>query len=224
MINMNKTAPHEAPKKNVIIVLGAGTHSDGTLFDGSKANVRKAVELFRRDEHQPIIFTGKWNPSTTPQPPLPEARAMTEYATTLGFPQGKAIEETDALDTVGSAYYTNKIVLRMPDVGSITVVAAAWHVPRATFIFTKVFGGVRFPLKFEAGNVVVPDPEKMRVNEEQKIAFLRGIYGLLRDGDYEGFAHLVEKQHPYYALDENKIPETAWTQGRPTTPTITYIQ
>lgn len=210
----------------LIIVVGAGMHQDGTLYEGSKINVEKGVEIFKRNREQVTIFTGKWNYFIKVEPPWTEARAMKEYALSLGIPDDKTIEEGSSYDTVGNAYYTDKIVRKINNVGLITIVAASWHMPKARFVFEKMFGGTRFRISFEEGKQEMSGDMAKRAaeNEAKKLDKLKRLYGMIRDGDNEGFAKEIEKVHPFYAVDKSIISEEEWKEIGKTVPTLDYIK
>ncbi len=214
----------EGEARKLIVVLGAGLYSDGTLYESSKANVEKGIEIFKKDEKQAMIFSGKWNYFLKPEPPITEARAMKIYAMKLGLPEANSIEEDNSYDTIGNAYYTDKIISKMGNVGSITVVSSTWHTRKSSFIFEKVFAN-RFEISFEKAEVYLPKEkqEQMAVQEHSKLQKLIRIYGSLQNGDNKGFAKLVEAQHPFYATDKSKIPEEEWRIINSTVPTINYI-
>jgi len=219
-------AQHTKDQQKLIVVLGAGMSSDGVLFEGSRNNVRKGVEIFKRDESQITIFSARWNYFLRPEPPRTEASAMKEYALGLGIPENKIIEEGLSYDTVGNVYYTDKIIREIPNVVLITVVAASWHLPKASFLFKKAFGGDRFNLVFEESIVELLEDSRneMTVQEAAKLQKLIGIYGHLKNGDGRGFANLVEAQHPFYVRDGNRIPEEVWQEINSTVPTINYVR
>jgi hypothetical protein len=220
-----QASTQNAADKKLIVVAGAGMDKEGTLFEGSKINVTKGLEVFKRDTDQITIFTAKYNYflRETP-PPRTEAGGMKAYAVGLGLPEEKTILEEKSYDTIGNAYYTDMIVREMSNVRSITVIASTWHLPKAGFIFEKVFGGSRFRLSFEEGVLELPadKAEEMRLNETKKLEKLKGIYGGIENGDWRAFAAMVELQHPFYT--KNPVPGEEWQKIKTTVPTINYIK
>lgn len=213
--------------KKLIIVSGGGINPDGALYESSKANVFRGLEVFRRDESQVAIFTSRWNYFLRPKPPITEAEAMKAFALKLGMHLSRTVVEDQSYDTVGNAYYTNKIIVQdMPNVRSITLVTSTWHMPKARFIYNKMFGGNRFKLVFEEATMwMAPEEEeKMKAEEAKKIKVLEDIYGHLSDGDSEGFTRLIERVHPFYAVDKNTIPPEVWARIKATVPTLTNIR
>jgi uncharacterized SAM-binding protein YcdF (DUF218 family) len=199
------------PKKKLIVTFGGGITRDGLLFISSKTNVEKAVELFKEDPKQYIIVSGRYGYAIGYRPPKTEAKAMKEYAISLGVPASQIIMEQNSLDTVGNVYFVDKIVNRMKNVKSIRVVALYFHMKRSEYIFKKMFGN-RYKIKFIKSH---PDLPKERVKgiisrEKGRLNLIRKLYGSVKEGDDAEFRRRIEKWHPLYAKNLNTVPDIVW--------------
>lgn len=121
---------------DVIITLGRGVESDGSLPPDALSRVRKAVELFNNGVAPLIIMSGAYSYHSH-QPPLKlEAAAMKEYAQSLGVPNSKIIEEVESKDTLSNVFFTKKIAEHM-NLHSLTIVASDEYMPRIKYLVKK---------------------------------------------------------------------------------------
>ncbi len=93
--------------KKVIIILGGGIETDGSLPEIPKKRVERGVQLFGELKAFKMIMSGKcglrldWQKNF---PPISEAMAMQEYALTLGMKAETLVTEEDSMDTLGNAF------------------------------------------------------------------------------------------------------------------------
>jgi hypothetical protein len=198
------------------------------LFDASRGNVEKSVELFRKDPEQTLIFSGKWSviyAHSPIKPPRSEAQAMKEYAMTLGVPEGKIILEEKAMDFVGSALYVNEIINQQKAVGSLIVVSLDFT-QRAVFMFEKMFGGRFEGLTFEKGSSRLCEEQLQKAKEQEVEKFIRlqKLYGDVQSGDSAALSSLIKRLHPLYADDPRTIPEHIRKEFGILPASITYVQ
>ncbi|MFC1741261.1 YdcF family protein [Nanoarchaeota archaeon] len=128
--------------KNILIVLGAGPKKDGRPSNFMIARVRKAIQLYRKNNYSKVIITG--GPTTIAVPESEVMRIMM-----LKFiPDSKIITERKSKTTIQNAVFTWEIIKdRKPK--KITVVTSQHHVYRARHVFRKLYGHMNTSLKFE---------------------------------------------------------------------------
>lgn len=78
-------------KADVIIVLGRGVHSDGTIPQVTKHRAEKAVELFKRKLAPTIIISAGYWGFARPIPKNTEAKPMREIIIKKGTPNSKVL-------------------------------------------------------------------------------------------------------------------------------------
>lgn len=198
-------------QKRVIVVLGGGISKDGVLSNISKGNIDKAIELYNKNSQQYIIVSGKYYFGLKYIPAKTEAQAMKEYAISLEVDADHIIMEQQSLDTLGNAYFTDKIISSMTNIKAITVVAMDLHMRRVNYIFGKIFGN-RFELYFVTvkSNLSEEEIKKRNENEADNMDLLMKIFGGVRKGDNIEFARLIERTDPLYAIDLDKVPQIVW--------------
>ena len=185
---------------DALVVLGRGVDPDGALPLLAKQRVERAIQLFAWETAPRIIFSGRCSLMTEAIPPITEARAMADYAVTLGLPREVLLVEEQSRDTVGNAYFTLRNFLEPNDWTSIRVVTSDFHIQRTAWVFQKVLG-IGYDVSFS------PSPSELdhstiaiRAREEADItAFLMEWMHDIPDGDPLGLARLIWQEHPGYA-------------------------
>jgi uncharacterized SAM-binding protein YcdF (DUF218 family) len=190
----------------VLLVMGKGQDVDGNVSCFTKAVVETAVQLDRKnpDMYAMVIFPAKGHP--TLEYKETEARTMMEYAVSLGMNPAKAVLEEEARDTIGTFHYVDKMLSRMDNVSSVTVVACDYHMPRVEYVANKYLKG-RYGLQFVSANThlstgneshLLMADEEIRLNREKK------DYGMIKDGDNIAMAKRVEAIHGIYSKGKVK--------------------
>jgi vancomycin permeability regulator SanA len=182
------------------VVLGRGIDPDGSLPRLARQRVDRAAELFAWEVAPRIIFSGRCSLMTDAPPPVTEARAMYDYALSLGLPQRAMLLEEESRDTIGNAYFVLRRFLEPNDWMSIRVVTSDFHIQRTAWVFQKVLG-LGYDVAFS------PAPSELdhttiaaRAREESDIsAFLMEWLGRIHDGDPIALARLIWQEHPGYA-------------------------
>ena len=189
-------------RADAIVVLGRGIDADGSLPRLAQQRVERAGELFGLETAPRIIFSGRCSLMTETDPALTEARAMADYALTLGLPREALLMEEESRDTIGNAYFVLRRFLEPNDWTSIRVVTSDFHIQRTAWAFQKVLGlgyDVSFsaaPSELDHSNIAA------RAREESDItAFLMEWLGDVPDGDPLALARLIWMEHPGYAAD-----------------------
>jgi uncharacterized SAM-binding protein YcdF (DUF218 family) len=129
--------------KNVLIVLGCLPKKDGRPSDCMLSRVRKAIHLYKRDNYSRIILSG--GPSRLKIPDSEIMRVMM-----LRFvPHQKLITERHSRSTVQNAVFCWAILKdRHPK--KITILTSEHHLPRARYIFRKLYSHMHVSLYFES--------------------------------------------------------------------------
>lgn len=159
-------------KYDAIIVLGGGINGDGYLPSIVKKRVSTAVDLYKKGRAPRLMMSGKWSVNSKITYPCTEAEAMKEYAVLCGARRDNVLVETKSQDTLGNAYWSKITFLKPAKWHKFMVVTSDFHVKRAKYIFSKVFGqeyrmsfvGVRTNFSERAAN-------KIKQGENEKFTF-----------------------------------------------------
>ncbi len=129
--------------RNVLLVLGCAPKKDGRPSDCMLSRIRKAVSLYRKDDYSHVIFSG--GPTKLP---IPESEVMRIVAMNH-IPDGRILTERNSRDTVQNAVFCWEL-LKEKRPRRITIVTSAHHLPRARYIFTRLYSHMGVSLKFES--------------------------------------------------------------------------
>ena len=83
-------------RADAIVVLGRGVDADGTLPRLVEHRVNRAAGLFAWETASRIIFSGRCSLMVDVIAAVTEARAMAEYAVTLGLPRDALFVEGES--------------------------------------------------------------------------------------------------------------------------------
>jgi len=166
----------------------------------AKQRVERAGQLFGWEVAPRIIFSGRCSLMTDVIPAVTEARAMYDYAVSLGLPPSALLSEEESRDTIGNAYFVMRRFLEPNDWSAIRVVTSDFHIQRTAWVFQKVLGP-GYDISFS------PSPSELehstiaaRAREESDIStFLMDWIGSIPDGDPVALARFIEQEHPGYA-------------------------
>lgn len=126
--------PDNVHKADVIVGVGIGLRSDGSLSNLSKAVAQKSVDLYKEKFSPKIIFSGGFLQNNTT-----EAEAMRDYAVKRGVALKDIIIETASVSTPTNVDETLNI-LKKNNLKSVLVVAQRIHARRVIFLFSKKLG------------------------------------------------------------------------------------
>lgn len=196
----------------IIIVLGSGIFRNGILTDSSKRGVEKAVALFKNGIGRSIIMSGRFPFRLDYVPKKTEAQAMRDYAVALGVPKRSIIVEDKSLDTIGNAYFSDRIVSRMRNVHAVAVVVQRPVMKRVKAIFGKMFTG-RFKLSFYVSGwkASAERTKELQAGEKRKLELFLETYGDVKDGDSKAFDRRIESVHLIYSKSLDTVPEIVWS-------------
>ncbi len=116
---------------DVIVVLGSPADEDGNPTPEQLARVTEGVREYDRGVAPRILFTGG-----AARNHFVEADVMARVAASQGIPPSAIFVETKAKDTIQNACYSARL---MGNHGwrSAEVVSSAYHLPRASMIFSR---------------------------------------------------------------------------------------
>jgi uncharacterized SAM-binding protein YcdF (DUF218 family) len=117
---------------DAIIVLGSPADEDGNPTPYQLARVTEAVHEYDRGVAPRLILTGGAAHNR-----FVEARVMARAAEAQGIPESAILEEGEAKDTIQNACYSVRI-MKAHGWHSAEVVSAAFHLPRAGMIFSRL--------------------------------------------------------------------------------------
>ena len=121
----------ELKPAGAIVVLGFGPPVDGAgrPVPELRWRVEKGVALYKAGLAPLIVMTGGKTYKD-----YNEATVMKELAVSLGVPADAVVEEKEAMDTIGNARYTSRI-LRARGIDHIILVSNPYHLSRAVKLF-----------------------------------------------------------------------------------------
>jgi len=132
---------------DAIIVLGTPADADGNPTPAQLARVTEAVREYQRGVAPRLILSG-----AAAHNQFVEASVMARVAHAQGIPESAIFVEPEATDTIQNACYSARI-MKAHGWRSAEVVSAAFHLPRAGLIFS------RLPLEWRAHAAPPLSPE-----------------------------------------------------------------
>jgi uncharacterized SAM-binding protein YcdF (DUF218 family) len=163
---------------DVIVAMGTGIRSDGSLSNLSKAVTQKAIELYKNKFAPNIIFTGGFTQNN-----ITEAEAMRDYAIKRGIPKNNIFLEVDSVSTPTNVSETQKI-LKKKKFKSVLVVAQYVHIRRVIALFRRMLGNNYKLYWISAFSKYDNVPGQKRLSSENRFLlwemFWIGIYKLQR--------------------------------------------
>jgi uncharacterized SAM-binding protein YcdF (DUF218 family) len=184
---------------DIIIVLGHDVNKDGTLPREARLRVRKGVEAFKGGRYSYMLMTGRYPVRKEYIPTKTEAAAMRDFASSLGVPKERILVEDRSRDTMGNAYFS-RVLLGPRKLGRIAVVTSDYHVKKARFIFSKVYGK-DCQMRFIGAKVIYPKPKmaKTRTVENYLLKLTKDFFKGVRDSDTKAVRHLLYTEHQVYS-------------------------
>ena len=117
---------------DAIIVLGTPADADGNPTPAQLARVTEAVREYQRGVAPRLILSG-----AAAHNQFVEASVMARVAHAQGIPESAIFVEPEATDTIQNACYSARII-KAHGWRSGEVVSAAFHLPRAGLIFSRL--------------------------------------------------------------------------------------
>ncbi|EET89897.1 MAG: protein of unknown function DUF218 [Candidatus Micrarchaeum acidiphilum ARMAN-2] len=192
----------------IIVALGKEISQGGSLTCESKKIVEHAVLLLKEGRAKAILFSGGWSFKHRRKPRLTESEGMRRYAVSLGAPASALITEKRSMDTIGNALYSSKIIRKMRGTKRILLVAVAYHMPRASYIFRKALGSRYVVIESPAESCLSKaELERARRKEAKSLALVVSLYKNVKNSEFEA---TVKRNHPLYGTDPSTIPSQIW--------------
>ena len=188
-------------KYDAILVLGRGVYKDGSVSDSANSTVEKALVLFNSHLADRVIFSGKWTYTLDYTPPTTEARAMAEYAETLGLPKEAILLEEKSYTTVTNAYFIKKDIL-IPNSWHRVILASVYPMDKRAHLVLETVFGPNYVCDLVTSDFSFP-PETLKEKESRekaKIECTKNLYEShkLKPGDHEDIFQVTEED-----LDKN---------------------
>jgi len=187
---------------DAVLVLGSGIREGGSLPESSMAMVKKAVELVKSGCASYVIFSGRWSYALPHTPPVTEAKAMANYASSLGLPKEAILTEDESFTTVSNTCLVKKNILEKRNWKRIILISLYPQDKRAEYNLKRVLGR-GYQSKTILADFQYP-PEKLAAlieTEKIKIREARAFHKGIKAGDHEKIFILSTKD-----LKENYIP------------------
>ena len=128
--------------KNMLIVLGCQPRRDGKPSDPLLSRVRKAIQLYRRENYSKVVLSGGSVKFRVPEADIMRVMLMQH------IPESRMVMERKSRSTVQNALFCWEL-LKDKDVKHLTVVTSEHHIPRARYIFNKMYAHMGISLRFE---------------------------------------------------------------------------
>ncbi|HVV73153.1 MAG TPA: YdcF family protein, partial [Verrucomicrobiae bacterium] len=177
-----QTAPTEIPcrtmprdEHHVIVVLGAGLETNGTVRVKLAARLEQARKLAVMYPKAPLLLTGG-----NPKGGITEAYAMSQWLTRKGIQPSRLILEDRAGDTVENALYCSAMLQKL-GASHVTLITSPSHIHRGLVDLQEAClqRGLSLqvvPLAAAAKGDVHLDPEQERVGVYRDLMRVRGIW------------------------------------------------
>jgi hypothetical protein len=180
-----------------VVVLGDALESP-EIHEELATRVDRGIERFAETDAEAMVVTGG-APSDVDRT---EAAVMAAYAESRGFDADDLLVEDEALDTVGNAFFTRRLLdAEGVDADRIDLVTSDWHADRSRFVFERTFGdaaAVGVGARPEA-----PDPRDPAA-EAQSFDLVRDFFAPVADGDLAGVRDRMVETHDLY--DASDLP------------------
>ena len=189
-------------QKDVIVVLGSGISSSGTLLPKGQKRVEKAVELYNDGTAERLIMSGCFSWHRDDVPPKTEAEAMKDCAVSLGVPSENVLMENHSKDTLGNVFFTKLQFLEEHGWYNIAVVTSDYHKDRVAFLCQKILGSDYSTEVIGVDAELSADEREERMKHEQnKLMYIKECLNDIADGDHNQIANMILHEHPGYRDD-----------------------
>lgn len=200
MINEKRKAKSKnSEMKKIIVCLGSGVGSDGSICPNTQKRVKKAVGTHKENPSVKIVFSGGF---TNPAIKMSEAQAMFNYAKIVdsSLSESSVILEEKSKDTIGNGIYTKELIDNSNYI-DLFLVTSDFHMKRALWIFKFVFGEQYNIYAVES----VSDKQTREAHRSVEISHL-GLTELLFIGIKRGDLKAIERRayfDPKFQFQEN---------------------
>ncbi len=162
--NMTKTA---------IVVLGSPNDDEGNLSSIAIERCEQALHEYRRVSGAKILPTGGWGAhfNTTNKP---HGYYIREYLLKKGVPEKDILECAESTNTTEDPLCSKPIVERN-HVDELIVVTSDFHVPRARFLFKRVFPKIIMSFSGAETDLDAGDLSRRQKHEEKALERLKQL-------------------------------------------------
>jgi hypothetical protein len=185
----------ETQHKTALAILSHHMDEKGVLGRETLARVKHGIELCNNHEFGLLITSG-W--AYREDSDLPIADAVSNFIR-QNFKLGatKIVEERNARDTVGDAFFIRKNVVVPEQISELHVVTSDYHVERTEKIFEFVMGNV-CTTYIHGAKVELDDPHTIYEHEvKSTLAFDTTFHGVSK-GDIQNIELAMKTRHPFY--------------------------
>lgn len=175
-----------ATNQELIICLGGDT----------EGRVAHTIELLKEKPDAQIWFSGGYM-----SPDVSEAKKMENWMKEQ-YPQYKDMQpilEEESLDTIGNAIFSKIMMDELKDKSyqNITLVTSDYHMKRAMYLFTHIFGD---DFNITPSPAITPDSIKKVHTEHEKVALelSKIMFALARKGNVKDFYNLARITDPKF--------------------------
>lgn len=186
---------------DAILVLGRGVYKDGSIPESAKSTVEKAVELYNGHQAERIVFSGKWTYKADYIPPTTEARAMANYARTLGLPEKAIHLEEKSYTTVSNAYFI-KTEFLIPNNWHRVLLVSVYPMDKRAHKAVSTLFGSDYVCDLVTTDFVFPSEilKDKEAKEKEKREYTKKLYEShsLKPGDHKEIRRVTDED-----LDKN---------------------
>lgn len=185
---------------SAVIVLGYSPPSPEL-----RGRVWAGVQTFRKRGADHLVFSGG---PVDGEVPLSECEIMAGQAWEWGVDPARIVQDDRALDTVGNAFFTRRVLDGLGDVSTAYVVTSCYHVERAMYVFERCYGDA---YDLRRGTCHAADVDPSTLHEAESLAANRDLLDGVTPGDLDEIARRMERHHDLY---DDLRPEAAETGTR----------
>lgn len=177
--------------QEAVVVLGHRLRSD-EIHGELRGRMDVALDVASEDKAVLVLTGGQTNEDVN----LTESQVMWNYATSQGLAEERILEERKALDTIGNAYFTRRLLEEDPRrFSSVRIITSCYHVPRAFYIFNHCFSGAYSVIAGPCHNANHPPP---RWEERAKLAWSLHFLKDVPEGDLNALKTHLMTHHDRY--------------------------
>ncbi len=187
-------------KVDVIVVLGGGIATDGTLSSGTRRRLDYLLKKRERLLRVSIILSGRWSGFMKMRPHITEAQAMKRYLAKHGIRVRHVITELESLDTISNAVFVRRIVEGHRAWKKILLMTSDWHMERALWIFQRILG--------KSYQVIPLSVASEKTTKEQRKGYEKYLLAVAKrflkniPTSTKALITLLKTEHPFYSKSE----------------------
>jgi len=183
-------------KDDVLLVLGCGINSDGTLTEDALESARMASDIWSQGVTAQVIASGSVSYKANFMPPVSEAQAVKDHAVSLGVPSDRILTEAESKDTLGNAVFARLNLLDPLGLRKVRILPGPNHSQeRLEYLFRKVFGS---DIEYSFVRRERDRPQE-QAREQQSLIILKGLLDGIEDGDVRSVYRIMRQKHPGYS-------------------------